>query len=280
MFKTVQNKIWVFDCEWVPDPETGRGLYGLPESMEDAAVMQEMWHQGGATPEDPTPFLKTVLCRIVSISAVVRTWQNTDEVRLQLLSLPRDVTDPEQCLEDRIIDTFLNAIGKNKPQLVGFNSNASDLKILVQRGIAKGIQAPEFCRRPSKPWEGVDYFNKGSDYHIDLIDMVGSWGRGSPTLNELAVACGIPGKLDVDGDAVASLWLEGRLEQIIAYNEFDAITTYLVWLRMAYFGGFLSKQAYEDEQDLLKELLLAESERPERQHLAQYLDEWSRLARA
>lgn len=277
MFKFVHNQMWAFDSEWVPDPDLGRELYKLPDSMGDAAVVEEMWKAGGATEDNPTPYLKTVLCRIVSISAVVRTGVEND-IRLQLLSLPRETGDAAQCSEERIIDTFLNAIGKNKPQLVGYNSNASDLKILIQRGIAKGVQAPGFCSRPAKPWEGVDYFSRGSDYLIDLMDIVGSWGKGSPSLNQMAVACGIPGKLELDGNAVAPLWLDGKLDQIVAYNEFDAITTYLLWLRTAFFGGFLSRQAYDSEQDLLKELLLTEAARPEREHLKLYLDEWSRLA--
>ncbi|MFH2132965.1 MAG: 3'-5' exonuclease [bacterium] len=276
MLKEIHQKTWVFDSEWVPDPASGRELYRLPESLTDEAVLGEMWREGGATADDPTPYLKTVLCRVVSISAVVRTTLQ-ENVRLQLLSLPREINDPEQCLESHIIDTFLNAIGKNKPQLVGYNSTRSDLKILIQRGIAKGIQAAEFCRRPAKPWEGVDYFARGSDYHIDLMEILGSWGKGSPSLNEMATVCGIPGKMELDGNAVAPLWLQGRLDQIIAYNEFDAVTTYLLWLRMAHFSGLLSHSGYVDEQETLKQLLMSESERPERAHLKQYLDEWLRL---
>jgi len=40
------------------------------------------------------------------------------------------------------------------------------------------------------------------------------------------------GKMDVDGEEVAFLWLDGKLNEIVAYNEFDALTTYLVWLRV------------------------------------------------
>jgi len=277
MFKHINQKIWAFDSEWVPDPEIGRVLYHLPHEMPDRDVISEMWIAGGATEEDPTPFLKTILCRIVSISAIIRT-QTGDGIRLQLLSLPRDSTDIDQCRESHIIDTFLNAIGKNKPQLVGYNSSRSDLKILIQRGIAKGVQAPGFCHRPDKPWEGVDYFARGSDYNVDLMEIVGSWGKGSPSLNEMAAAIGIPGKIGVDGNAVAPLWLDGRLDDIIAYNEFDAITTYLLWLRVALFGGFVTSPDYEAEQLLLKEYLNEESAKPERKHLTKYLEEWDRLS--
>ena len=67
-----------------------------------------------------------------------------------------------------------------------------------------------------------------------------SSGKSTPSLNEMVTVCGIPGKMDMDGQQVAPLWLKGKLGKIIAYNEFDVLTTYLLWLRLAYFGGFFS----------------------------------------
>ena len=68
MFKRVHKKVWVFDAEWVPDPVAGRLLYKLPESMPAREVIERMWQEGGANEENPTPYLKTVVCRVVSIS--------------------------------------------------------------------------------------------------------------------------------------------------------------------------------------------------------------------
>jgi predicted PolB exonuclease-like 3'-5' exonuclease len=276
MFKAMHSKVWVFDVEWVPDPAAGRLLYQLPESLSDGEVMQEMWKMGGATDEDPMPYLKTVLCRVVSIAAAIRTVRN-DQVKLQLLSLPRDPEDHEQSSERHIVGTFLEAVGARQPQLVGFNSQKADLKILLQRGLASGIQAEGFCRRPEKPWEGVDYFARTSDWHVDLLEILGGWGKSTPSLHEMATVCRIPGKLSADGQEVAPLWLKGKLAEIVAYNEYDALTTYLLWLRLAHFGGFLTTDRYEHEQELLRELLTTESEKPERSHLKDYLTEWDGL---
>lgn len=276
MFKAIHSKVWVFDVEWVPDPTAGRLLYQLPESLSDGEVMQKMWKMGGATDEDPMPYLKTVLCRVVSIAAAIRTVRN-DEVKLQLLSLPRDPEDHEQSSEPHIVGTFLEAVGSRQPQLVGFNSQKADLKILLQRGLASGIQAEGFCRRPEKPWEGVDYFARTGDWHVDLLEILGGWGKSTPSLHEMATVCRIPGKLSADGQEVAPLWLEGKLAEIVAYNEYDALTTYLLWLRLAHFGGFLTTDRYEHEQELLRELLTTESEKPERSHLKDYLTEWDGL---
>lgn len=114
MFKTVRDKVWVFDAEWVPDPVTGRLLYKLEHDMPDEEVLRVMWQEGGATVEDEMPYLKTVLCRVVSISAVIRTVTSTG-VKLQLLSLPHNVADPAQTSESSILESFLTAVGKINP---------------------------------------------------------------------------------------------------------------------------------------------------------------------
>ncbi len=288
MFKCVKDQIWFFDCEWVPDPRAGRLLYKLPREMPDADVVAEMWNRGGATEENPRPFLKTNLCRVVSIAALMRrvappgtAQSDEDKVKLNLLWLPRDTANPENCAEASVIGTFLGAVGKFKPQLVGFNSRASDLKILFQRALVSGVVAPDFCRRPDKPWDGVDYFSKESDWNVDLMDALGGWaGRGAPSLNEIAVLSGIPGKMDVCGDDVASMWLGGQWREIVQYNCFDALTTYLVWLRMARLGGFVSDDDYENEQMIFNNMLLDEAEKPGMEFLNQYIDEWNRLQEA
>jgi predicted PolB exonuclease-like 3'-5' exonuclease len=160
---------------------------------------------------------------------------------------------------------------------VGFNSLQSDLKILIQRGLILGIAAPGFCERPDKPWEGIDYFARGSDWNIDLKEIVGGWGLVSPSLHEVAVQSGIPGKMGVDGNDVAPLWLEGKLERIVRYNECDAVTTYLVWLRLAHFAGFFDDREYLREQEFVADLLQHEIATGGREHLEEYLEAWNSL---
>lgn len=282
MIKSVKERVWAFDLEWVPDPLAGRLLHGLPSSLESPReIMEVMWRAGGASEDDPTPFLKTVLCRIASIAVIERRVKSaSDEPTLSLLSLPKDPTNAEESREANLVSTFLEAVGKHRPQLVGFNSQDADLKILIQRGVILGVQAAGFAHRPDKPWEGVDYFARGSDWNIDLKEILGGWGKSVPSLNELAVQSGIPGKMGVDGNDVAALWLDGRLAEIVAYNEFDALTTYLVWLRMAHFAGFFSASEYEREQGHVRALIERESADGAKPHLARYLAEWERLRAA
>ena len=277
MIKDVKNRVWAFDLEWVPDPVAGRILYELPQDTSDTDVLRVMWDKGGATEDDPTPFLKTAVCRVVSVAALERRVQPDGGVRLTLTSLPHDPGDTKDSSEANVVGTFLDALGKNQPQLVGFNSLQSDLKILIQRGIILGLTAPDFCRRPDKPWEGIDYFARASDWNIDLKEIVGGWGPASPSLHEIAVQSGIPGKMGVDGNDVAPLWLEGGLDQIVHYNECDALTTYLVWLRLAHFAGHLDGASYNHEQQLVAELLQMEIAKGGRRHLEAYLETWTGL---
>ena len=276
MIKTVKNKVWAFDVEWVPEPVAGRLLYKLPDDMPDREVIKEMWKEGGATDDDPMPFLKTAICRIVSLSMVTRHVED-GRVNVELHSLPSIPVKEPETEEKYIIDTFLGTLGKHKPQIVGYNSVSADLKILIQRGIAKGIEAGSFSKRPDKPWEGVDYFSDRSDNNVDLMRIISGWGKSTPSLNEISVVSGIPGKMGIDGQEVAPMWLEGRLEEIVAYNEFDALTTYLLWLRVAHFAGLFNDGEYKKEQELVEELILRESEREERGHLGKFLKEWQRL---
>ena len=250
--------------------------------------MRAMWESHGATPENPQPFLKTNLCRVVSIAAVMRrvsppgTYTDPeDKVKLRLLWLPRNVDDPAANAEASVLTAFLGAVGRYKPQLVGFNSRASDLKILLQRAYVNGLSLPEFCQRPEKPWEGIDYFARDNDANIDLMDVLNGYaGREPPSLNELAVSAGIPGKMGTSGDDVAAMWLGGKWREIVQYNCYDALTTYLVWLRTAHLAGFVTDEDYECEQMILQNMLLEEAEKPDMAFLNAYVEEWNRLQEA
>lgn len=275
MLKCVPPEVWAFDVEWVPDPDSGRRAYGLPPDLADEAVLEYMWKQGGATDADPRPYLKTVLCCVVSIAAVIRKQTGDGSVSLKLHSLPSP--DESAASEPDILRRFLTALGKAKPQLVGFNSQSSDIVILMQRALSNRLALPDFCKRPAKPWEGVDYFARGNDFNIDLKEDLSGWGKATPSLHELATVCRIPGKLGTDGQDVIDLWLAGDVRRIVQYNECDAITTFLLWLRTALLAGHVTPEQHQREETQLEALLAERAESPEQRHLADYLAAWRSL---
>lgn len=278
MFKFIADSLLSFDIEWIPDPVSAELLHGVehnpPYSYE--ASFLKLWQEGGATEERPQPYLKTVLCRIVSIAGIFRE-RTADGVHLKLFSLPTDPGD-DKWTERYILERFFDAVGRRKPQLVGYNSHNADVPILIQRAVVHGIDSCGFATRPDKPWEGCDYFANSGDYNIDLATLMGRWGA-MPRLHEIATLSGIPGKLDVSGASVPQLWLEGRLRKIVEYNEYDAVTTHLVWARVAHFAGLLDHDEYAAEQLRIRQLLEDEIALG-KTHLAPYLAEWDRLQAA
>jgi predicted PolB exonuclease-like 3'-5' exonuclease len=275
MFRTIAEKVFSFDVEWVPDPLSGELLHGIEDNppFSYEASFNALWADAGATPEKPRPYVKTVLCRIVSICGVYRDATRKGGPDLKLVSLPADPADPSWT-EKRILEAFLRAVGGSHPQLVGYNSNNADIPIIAQRSIIHGLDSHGFAERPEKPWLGVDYFAAGEG-SVDLAAILGRW-NAMPRLDEIATLSGIPGKIDVHGDNVWQLWLQGRLADIVHYNEFDALTTHLVWARMAHFAGLMDDKAYQAEQEAVRALVEAEKAAG-KPHMQRFLDRWDFL---
>ena len=282
MIKKLADSVFSFDVEWIPDPKSAEILHDsspVEGSGDNAAdSFEALWasaRKDGDAP-DSQPYLKTILCRVVSLAGILREQAPGGRPSLKLISLPTDPSDQQKSDEKTILSSFLKSVGRRKPQLVGYNSSQADVPILVQRAIVHGLPGFGFSDRPNKPWEGVDYFDaRNSDYNLDLADAMGQF-RDRPTLHQAATLSGIPGKLEVSGDSVAQMWLEGKLAEIVEYNEFDAFTTHLLWARIAHFSGLLSSEQYQEEQQLVRELLQSEI-KENRPHLCRFVKEWDRL---
>src|SRR5690606_7643843 len=93
------------------------------------------------------------------------------------------------------------------------------------------------------------------DAHVDLMEVLGGRGSRAVSLREMAVLVGLPAKAPASGRSVADLWLDGRYDEVVAYNEGDAVTTYLLWLRTAHCAGCFTAEAYAREQALVEAML-------------------------
>ena len=100
--------------EGVPDPDAGCGLLQLPEDKSDMEVVQSMWKTGDATEEEPMPYLKTMICCVVSIVAVVRNLRDDGFVLLSLTSLPHHPENPEGQQEAVILSTLPEHVSEIK----------------------------------------------------------------------------------------------------------------------------------------------------------------------
>jgi 3'-5' exonuclease len=269
-----------FDMEWVPDAAGARRLFDLPPDTPELEAMEHLWkHASNYDAEkNPRPFLKYMFSRVVSIAFLSRKMIFRDGERVpefSLNSLPKLPFETGDVDETAIIERFLYIIGDRCPQLVGYNSAESDLQVLIQRGIINEVTAPAFCKRPPKPWEGLDYFDsRNSEAHFDILTKF-SRGGMAPRLDEFAKLCGYPGKIDVKGDQVTDLWLERDVTKIIEYNQIDVLNTYLVWLRLVHFAGQIGEEDYIEEQDQFREFLGAETQKPGKAFISDFLAKWS-----
>lgn len=269
-----------FDLEWVPDAAGARRLFDLPPETTELEAMQALWEHSTQydAEKNPRPFLKYMFSRVVSIAFLARRLVFRDSgrtIEFRLGSFPELPTEIGDVSEGEIIEKFLTSVGRRKPQLVGFNSVESDLQVLIQRGMINEISAESFNKRPDKPWEGYDYFDgRNSEGHLDILKRFSFDRSMQPKLDEFAKFCGFPGKIDVHGDQVTDLWLAGDITSIVEYNQTDVLNTYLVWLRMVYFCGKLSEEAYFEELEGFRNFLEAEIEKPEKAFLQIFLDKW------
>ncbi|HLA96760.1 MAG TPA: hypothetical protein VK612_13645 [Pyrinomonadaceae bacterium] len=274
----ILDPVWFFDLEWVPDAAGAMRLYDLPPETTELEAIERIWKEtkGYSEVDCPRPFVKYLFSRVVSIAFLSRRVACRDgerHIEFGLHSLPKLPLSETVSNEAEIIGQFLHYVGVRKPQLVGFNSMESDLQVLIQRGMVNEVRAEAFNKRPDKPWEGLDYFHKYGEAHLDLIKLLSN-GAMKPTLNDLARLCGFPGKIDVDGAQVVDLWLAGDLRAIVEYNQIDTLNTYLIWQRTVNFAGKISEEEYISEQDDFREFLETEAAKEGNDHLARFLDKW------
>ena len=116
-------------------------------------------------------------------------------------------------------------------------------------------------QRPDRP---VDWFT-----NFGACRMAGG-------LNLLAKLLGKPGKMEVTGEQVYPMYLEGKLQEINDYCLCDTLDTYFVFLRTRILTGDINPEQEEELRAKAKELL--ESKTEEFPVLEQYLDgvEWVR----
>ena len=284
IYKRIYPTTLFFDTEYVPCLDTAAKIYKLdPEDAPPDIILDEIYRLNGATEEDPIPMLKFMLYRVIAISGLIRKVSKNpetklNEVSLTLFSLPKDIIE-EPDSEKVMLEKFLNSIGKNKPQIVGWAIDQFDLNVLFQRSVINKAIIPAFCERPDRPWDGPDYFNKNSDFFVDLMECICGWGlRSRARLDEMALACGIAGKLGIDGSKVCGVFYNEGLEgwrRIIDYCECDVMTTYLIWLDTMLVSGFLTEEDYHYERCLAWKMLKDKSETEEGSHFIPFLEAWS-----
>jgi predicted PolB exonuclease-like 3'-5' exonuclease len=227
-----------FDIETIPDAVGLRTVYGMSADVADSDVveiaLQERRRNAG------TDFLQPYLHRVIAISCAL-----FDRDGLKVWSL-----GDESSSEKALITRFFDGINRLTPQLVSWNGSGFDLPVLVQRGFLNGVSAPKFWDQgeDDRDFKWNNYIGRYHGRHLDLMDVLALYqGRALAPLDNMARMAGFPGKLGMDGSAVYGAYQAGRLSEIRAYCETDAMNTLLLWLRFELHRGLLTEEAYEKE---------------------------------
>lgn len=167
-----------------------------------------------------------------------------------------------------IVKKFWLGVSCYKAKLVTFNGRAFDMPLLELAAFRYGYSARDYYQNSRNRFNGP----------IDLCDWMTNFGASRMTggLNLLAKLLGKPGKMDVSGEQVYRLFLEGKLQEINDYCLCDTLDTYFVFLRTRLLTGEIT---LEQETELIaKAKSLLVSKIGEFPVLRKYLDNWTDFA--
>lgn len=153
----------------------------------------------------------------------------------------------------------------NKAKLVTFNGRAFDMPLLELAAFRYGYSAREHYQNNRYRFNGP----------IDLCEFFSNYGacRVDGGLNLLAKMLGKPGKMEIKGEDVYRLYLEGKHQEINDYCLCDTLDTYFVFLRTRILTGDLSVDQETELVAKAREFLEAKiSDFP---ILRNYLDKWT-----
>jgi predicted PolB exonuclease-like 3'-5' exonuclease len=176
--------------------------------------------------------------------------------------------DAPQFRPAEIVKKFWLGVSWYKAKLVTFNGRGFDMPLLELAAFRYGISARDYYQNSRNRFNGP----------IDLMDWMTNFGacRMAGGLDLLAKLLGKPGKMEVSGDQVYQMYLDGKLQEINDYCLCDTLDTYFVFLRTRILTGDLNLEQEAALVAKAKELLRAKA--AEFPVLRRYLDNWTDFA--
>ena len=164
-----------------------------------------------------------------------------------------------------VVKKFWLGVSCYKAKLVTFNGRSFDMPLLELAAFRYGYSARDYYQNSRNRFNGP----------IDLMDWMTNFGacRLAGGLYVLAKLLGKPGKMEVSGDQVYQMYLDGRLQEINDYCLCDTLDTYFVFLRTRILTGDINIDQEAELVGKARELL--ESKAGEFPVLRRYLDNWT-----
>lgn len=248
----INNKIFVFDIETVPDIESARKVLNLKDDVNDDEVHEKIAAYHDPSKPKDNVFLKAVFHKIAAISFAEIDIEKTPEGEFyNLLDLRTGGT--EESSEEEMIRACFKYLDKNTPRIVTFNGRAFDIPVLKLRAMKYGISSSIY--KAGDKWNS--YMSRySSDWHCDLHEVLTDYyAAGRMRLDEACKVFGYPGKVEVDGSSVYDLYKQGKIKEIRDYCETDVLNTYLVYLSYALHYSKISKGSFDKAIDQVHDFL-------------------------
>jgi predicted PolB exonuclease-like 3'-5' exonuclease len=265
----VHQSLFVFDIETVMDYEAACNLLDMHgATYEQVKIALENYHL--EITDGKNAFFRQPFHKVVAISfleAEIYSDMNDEAYTLKDLRAGGKI----EATEKEIIQGFFQRLSQIKPRLISFNGRTFDLPVLKYRAMKYGVDIGWMYNSGDK-WNG--YNNRYSlDWHCDLLDALSDFGASARVkMSEVCALLDLPGKLDVDGSQVESLYLNEKLNEIRDYCELDVVNTYLIYLRYMKLTGKLSNINYLEAVNQLKEFLYMK--KAEKAHYEEFLNNW------
>jgi len=267
----MRRDVIVFDIETVIDADASRRILRSPELTDsearNALVAYFLEKTDGRNDFPRQPFHQVVA---ISYGHLIREPGEEDsELVIRRLASGGDTSSSEQDM----LSGFFHLIESRAPQLVSFNGRGFDIPVLKYRAMVHGLSCPRWFTQGDK-WHNYDT-RYSPEYHCDLLEVLSDFGASARcSMDEVAAAFNVPGKLETAGDNVRDMFETGQIEAIRNYCETDVLSTMLIFLRHQLFSGSLSEGAYTRAILGISNYLEAEAET--RPYLGEYLKAWDR----
>jgi predicted PolB exonuclease-like 3'-5' exonuclease len=251
--------VLAFDLETVPDLEGIRKLGSLPADLPDADVAEG--YAQSRRSQTGSDFAPPYLMKVVAIACALR---RADGLKVWSVGEPGEG-------EADLVRRFFEGIEKLSPQLVSWNGSGFDLPVLHHRAMILGVSAPRYWDwgDDDREFKFNNYLGRYHTRHLDLMDVLAAYQpRAFAPLDAMAKLCGFPGKVGMDGSAVAGAVLRGAIDDVRRYCETDALNTYLLYQRFRLMRGELTAGAYAQEISLVRETIAANGAAHWREFLA------------
>jgi predicted PolB exonuclease-like 3'-5' exonuclease len=256
---------FIFDVESVADAALVAGMRYPGEAISPAeAVLKyraELMEKNGS---DFIPYTFQV-----PISVVIA------KVRRDFRLIDLAVLDAPECRPHVITENFWRGWeAYGHPTFVTFNGRTFDIPLMELAAFRYGVSVPAWFQENGKSWDQPrNRYNTRA--HLDLQDLLTNYGatRFNGGLNLVATLLSKPGKMDVQGDMVQSLYDAGKTDAINDYCQCDVLDTYFAFLRSRVLVGQLTLEAEEKLVVETKQWLAQRAEGSEA--FGRYLEQWN-----